>query len=361
MMLRLAWIAAAFALLWTGAAQAQAPVPLAMSERADPAIWQGEAASGPIVHRISNVSFPAEIAGFSRFRVGAVRPDDVAAGYRLRNGASETVITVFLFKPATLPEHKLKGSVAAFAIASPTAFIWANGPFEVPGAQPLHGYKGVFKTGIGPDTVMDYLYFFELGNWTVKIRATMTGVKDVAQERAIDSFVRALPWAPIFAANGACTGSACATLPAAVPFDSHYMELMLGKLLFGRTSFDQKAERALPVAAQATLPLGMKADIRRSETEPLVYVTEVEGFTTYRLMRLPDPVEKFLQETFGMLSIGKPIYGVVIGSGDQLLMPRMFSGRPTPEQFSATVGEFILHPTANPFVTVKDTAEAMPD
>ena len=268
---------------------------------------------------------------------------------------------VYLFKPGALPEHRLKGSLAAFATASPTAFVWANGPLEVPGAQLLNGYKGAFKTGIGPNTVMDYLYFFELGRWTVKVRATMTGVKDPAQEKAIDSFVRALPWPEMLAANGSCTGPACAALPAAVPFDSHYMELMLGRLLFARTRFDEKVERALPVAAEAALPLGMKADIRRSEAEPLVYVTEVKGFTTYRLMRLPDPVEKFLQEGFGMLSIGKPVYGLVVGSGDQLLMPRLFSGRPSPEMFSAAVGELILHPTANPFVTVKETAEAMPD
>jgi hypothetical protein len=105
----------------------------------------------------------------------------------------------------------------------------------------------------------------------------------------------------------------------------------------------------------------MKSEIRRSAAEPLVYVIEVKGFTTYRLMRLPDLTERFLSEGFGKLSLGKPIFGILIGSGDDLLMPRLFSGRPTPEMFSAAVGELILHPTANPFVTVKDTAEAMPD
>ncbi len=360
-MARLATIAFAFALAWTGIALAQAPVPLAMSERADPAIWQGEAVGGPIVHRASNVSLPAEIAGFSRFRVGAVRPDDVAANYRLKSGESETIATIFLFRPGSLPEHRIKGSLLAFASASPTAFMWANGPLEIPAPSPLFGYKGVFKTGIGPDTVMDYLYFLELGKWTVKVRATINGVKSPSQEKAIDDFVRALPWSEILAANGACSGPACAPLPAAIPFDSHYMELMLGRLLFGRTNFDRKAERALPVAYQVSLPLGGTADIHRSETEPLVYVTEVKGLTTYRLMRLPDPVEKFPKEGFGMLSVGKPIYGLVIGSGDQLLMPRLFSGRPSPEMFSATVGELILNPTANPFVTVKETAEAMPN
>ena len=78
-MARLATIVASIALAWTGAASAQAPVPLSMSEQADPAIWQGQATSGPIVHRASNVSLPAEVAGFSRFRIGAVRPDAVAA------------------------------------------------------------------------------------------------------------------------------------------------------------------------------------------------------------------------------------------------------------------------------------------
>jgi hypothetical protein len=189
----------------------------------------------------------------------------------------------------------------------------------------------------------------------------MTGVKDPKQEDAIDNFVRALPWPALIAASGSCSGPACAPLPAAVPFDSHFMELMLGKLLFAKTRFDQSAERVLPVVAQAELPLGLKSDIHRSQTEPLVYVTEVKGFATYRLMRLPDVMEGFLSQGFGKLSLGKPIFGLVIGSGDQLLMPRLFSGRPSPDMFSAAVGELILHPTANPFVTVKETAEAMPD
>jgi hypothetical protein len=356
---RTRWLAALAALVLAGAAAAQtagAPVPI---DGADPAIWQGQPASGPIVHLASKVSLPAELAGFTRFRVGAVSAEDSAAGYRRGDGDTE-IATVYLFRRGSLPEHSLKGSVTAFGMVSPTAFVWANGPFDVPGAQPLHGYKGVFKTGIGPDTLMDYLYFFELGRWTVKVRATLSKVKEPEQEARIDAFVRALPWDQILAANGACSGAACSA-PAFEPFDSHYFESMLGPLLATKMKFNARKERDLPVAAR--LPIGIMGatDIRRSSEDPLVYVAEVEGMGAYRLVSLPAAATPLLTDAFGRLSIAKPIYGVLIRMGGRDLMPRLFHGEPTPEAFAEAVSELILHPTADPFVTVKATAAAMPD
>ena len=336
--------------LWTASAVAQA---------VDQAIWQGEAAAGPLVHRATNVAFPAEIEGFRRERVNAISPTDVAAGYRWKEGETETNLTVYLFRPGELPEHRLKGSVAAFGTLSPTAFVWSAGPFDVAAPTPLHGYKGVYKTGIGPGTLLDYLYFFELGQWTVKVRATIANSKEVEHETRIDSAVRALPWAQILAANGDCSGKACAT-PAFDAFDHHYTEAMFGRLLLTKMKFEPRKEKNLPVALDADLGL-FKTAIRRSAEPPLLYVAEVKGMGTYRLVRLPDVSSMLITETFGKLSVTKPLYAIVFRMGNDDLMPRLFHGEPTPEAFGAAIEELLLHPTANPFVTVKETAAAMDD
>ncbi|HEX8223238.1 MAG TPA: hypothetical protein VF605_05425 [Allosphingosinicella sp.] len=325
----------------------------------DPAIWQSAQPGAPVVHRASQVPLPAELGGFSRGRLAAVGPEDVAAGYGLKDGSGATDATVYLFRPGTLPEHKLKGSVQSFGTLNPKAFLWSAGPFDISAPTPLHAWKGVFKTGIGPDTVMDYLYFVELGRWTVKVRATLSGVKESAQEARIDSFVKALPWAQILAANGECAGAAC----KAPPFDSfrsHVFETRLGPLLATKMEFKPKEEAKLPVAGQADVSMFGKADIRRSDKGELVYVVAVPNFFTYRLVRLPPPVTQLFTEGFGTLSIDKPVYAMVIKVGPTGLMPRLYNGEPTAEAFGAALDGMVFE-EAKEFQPVADFAKSLPE
>lgn len=343
------------ALLLGGAARAQSSA----GDRVDPAIWQGEAASGPAVHRATSVTLPAEIEGFRRTRLAALNADDVAANYERREGQSETRVTVYLFRPGALPEHSLRGSLTAFATVSPEAFVWSQGPFDLASPRALHGYKGTFKTGIGPGTVMDYLYFVRLGAWTVKVRATLGGVQNIAEEGRIDAFVRALPWTEILAANGDCTGAACTT-PPFEPMDNHVAQMTLGRLLFSR-QIDGRQEADLPVAASATIPLAGTVDIRRGSGDPLLYVASIPNLATYRLMRFPDPVNRMFTETFGMVSVSKPVYGLVIQIGGETLLPRLFHGEPTPEAFGEAVGGLVLSEMPGPMVSVARAAQDMPE
>lgn len=342
------------ALLIAGAAQAQ------IIEGADPAIWQGEARSGPIVHRASNVTLPAELEGFRRTRVAAVSAADAAANYEWRDGRTHVRTTVFLFRPGALAEHSLRGSLAAFAAASPTAFIWSQGPFDIAAPRALHGYKGTFKTGIGPDTVMDYLYFFRLGSWTVKVRSTVTGIRETVQEARIDAFVRGLPWQQILAANGDCSGAACSA-PAFEPIDNHYMQTMLGPLLLARSPFDEGREAQFPVVLRSANPLGGDSEIRRGDGEPVLYVTQVPGLATYRLIRIPDIANRLLTEGFGATSITKPVYGLMIRVGGDDLMPRLFHGEPTPEAFAEAVSGLVLNELPGPMVPVERAARETPE
>lgn len=345
--------------LASAAAAQPAPQTVSVAQGVDPAVWEGQADSGVLVHRASRVALPEELNGLRRSRVSSLSSDDVAVGYRLRKGKTETVATLYLFKPKTLREHSLKGSVASFAELSPAAFVWASGPFQVNAATPLRGHKGTFKTGIGPDTQMDYLYFFELGEWTVKIRATLNGVDKIEDEIAIDDFVRKLPWEAILSANGACAGAACTT-PAVQEVEHHIMESTLGQMLAAGMKFDPKKEAQLPVAERASLLLAPEAEIRRSSDGTLLYVTEVKGLATYRLIRIPEPATKLLTESFGRLTVDKPLYGLLISLGGSGLMPRLYLGEPTPEAFAAAVGDLVLSETDPMMLPVAKLAERIP-
>ena len=70
------WLVAIASLLSMLAAS---PAAAHAAQAADPAIWEGEQATGPILHRASNVTLPAELEGFSRSQVRAVSNEDVAA------------------------------------------------------------------------------------------------------------------------------------------------------------------------------------------------------------------------------------------------------------------------------------------
>lgn len=355
-MIRRILVALAGAWLTAGLAGAQPP----SNAAADPAIWQGEAGSGPILHRASNVSLPERIEGFRRTRVTALGPDDVAAHYEWRDGRTAAQVTLYLFRPGALPEHGLRGSLAAFAAISPSAFIWSQGPFDIAAPRPLHAYKGTFKTGIGPDTIMDYLYFVRLGGWTVKVRATLTGITGMESEERLDALVRALPWTEILAANGACSGAACSA-PDFEPIESHYMQMMLPTALAAGMRFDPDREAGLPVAARAEIPLAGNAEIRRSDGAPLLYVTSVPNFATYRLVRIPDPANRLLTDGFGRISVTRPVYGLFMRMGGEDLMPRMFHGEPTPEAFGRAVAGLVIDELPGPMVPVARAARETPE
>lgn len=343
-----------------GSAQAIPAPPTPTTQAPDPAIWDGPAAGGPVVHRASGVALPAELGGFARVKLASVTPQDVVATYRNQDGATETVASLYLFRPGALREHRLKGSVESFGELNPGAFLWAAGPFAVKGPPSLHAWKGVFKTGIGPDTVMDYLYFVELGRWSVKVRATVKGIKEPVQEGRIDAFVAGLPWTRILAANGECSGRACRA-PAFDSFRHHIMESTLGPLLTSKMRFKPKDEAKLPSIGRPDAGLLGKVDIRRSTEGDLVYVAAVPQFFTYRLVRMPPPLNKLFTEGFGALSIDKPVHAIVVKVGDAGLMPRLYNGEPSVEAFAAAIDQLVMQEMPGAFVGAAAFAKTLED
>ena len=342
-----------------GALLLAAPVKAQDAPTVDPSVWQGDA-TGTIVHRASNVSFPGEIEGFRRTQAHAFASDDVALQYETAQGPMRALVSVYLFRSGRSSQHSRRGSLLAFAQQSPDSFVWSSGPFNVAGAQPLRGYKGTFKTGLGPSSLMDYLYLLELGTWTVKVRATLSGFSEVGHEGRIDALVRALPWSQILAANGACSGSACSSA-AFETIEHHFMQTIVGPVLFSEDRYDTRPEERLPIVYRAEIPRRGEVEIRRSEQAPLVYVTNVPGLATYRLFRFPEPANQVITETFGSLSIDKPLFGVEVRVDGRSHMPRLFVGEPTVEAFASAVSELAVNGMPASFLSVAALSRSLPE
>ena len=298
---------------------AQKPAPAqAEAPTIDNAIWEGQAASGPIVHRESGVVLPETFGNFRRFRAGGLSSTDVFANYRSSRGGRDSIVTIFLFRPGTLPEHSLPVSVAAIGVRSPQAFLWSDGPFLTGSTPQIRGYKATFKTGWGPDTLMDYLYFAPLGRWTVKVRASVDSPTEIEHEREVDALVRALPWDQLLRAAGGCSGWACDTARA-FPFNSHSREL------------------------QPTIP-GI----------PLEPIYSEQG---YALVADPGPrTAAFVTRTFGAVSAVDPVFAIVHEERGETRILRFYSGRPSEEQFRRDVRVLREHPERPALVSPAEAA-----
>ncbi len=302
----------------------------------DAKIWAGAVDSGPLTHLATQSVFPEKIGEFQRFRLMAIDDGlDVVVNYEFRRKPHNVIASVFLFQPEDLPEHKLKGAITAIGLVSPETFLWSDGPFTVYAPRKLRLFKGTYKTGIGPDTVMDYLYFGQLGKWTVKIRATLPSPQDVKEEVALDGFVRALPWAAIEAANGSCTGSACDSATA-MAFNSHTLEGMLGRLV-----------------------AMMQAKSGAPRAEPLFALKQ--GGDQWRVTALDAKLEGIFSSAYGAVTPSAPMFTLVRERQGKPEIVRFFSGAPTEEQFKSNVDGLVKSPEDTPFISPAKAAAYQPD
>lgn len=305
---------------------------------ADPAIWSGSETNGPITHVATGTVFPESIDGFQRTNLMAVDDgDDVMLHYRLKRDPAPIEISAFLFQPGDLAEHRLKGAITSLGFGrKDITFLWADGPFDVEAPQKLRGFKATYKVGIGPDTVLEYLYFIELGKWTAKVRATLPASKEPAEEGRIDAFVRALPWAAILAANGPCTGSACDG-ERTMPFNNHMAEMFLTKIV---------------ASGQGKALLGDAA-------EP-VYAREAGG-KRWTLYPLDEKIAPLFAEAFGRISARAPLYSLSWSAKKESGVTRFFAGKPSEDAFAAAVHGLVAHPETSAFIAPADAAAYAPD
>jgi hypothetical protein len=337
--MRLWPVVAAFAVISTVPASAQEKVGgHRIIRTADPAIWSGSETNGPITHIATGTVFPESIDGFQRTSLMALdNGNDVMLHYRLKRDPASIGISAFLFQRGALAEHRLKGAIASLGHnRNDMIFLWADGPFDIEAPQKLRGFKATYKVGIGPDTVLEYLYFIELGKWTAKVRATLPASKEPAEEGRIDAFVRALPWPAILAANGTCNGSACDG-ERAMPFNSHMAEMFLTKLVAS----------------------GQGKALQGDAAEP-VYAREAGG-KRWTLYPLDEKIAPLFADAFGRISTRAPLYTLSWSAKKESGVTRFFAGKPGEDVFAATVDGLVAHPETSAFIAPGDAAAYAPD
>jgi hypothetical protein len=113
---------------------------------ANSAIWQGEIDKGALTHLESAVVFPDTYGEFKRNRIMAVDDGkDVMLHYVRARTEGDVELSVFLFQPDDLPEHRLSGALKSLPVDRSGQFIWSDGPFDVLASTPLRLFKGTYN------------------------------------------------------------------------------------------------------------------------------------------------------------------------------------------------------------------------
>lgn len=298
--------------------------------------WQGDATRGPVVYKPLGIAFPERLGKFERFRVSGFEGlPDFWVNYDWKRPAGNARLTVFLFKPrASMAEHTIAGSINSFGQAngSELTFVWSDGPRNI--ATPereLRFFKGTYKTGIGPGTVLDYIYFADLGTWRVKVRVTLPSSSDPTDEAEIEAAIAALDWKAILAGNGACSGPACTTDGPAV-FNNHMGEMFLTKVI--------NSGQGKKLSGDASKPL---------------FQRKVEG-TEWEVFPLDPRINELFAKGYGALSLAPTTYSLSWHKGGKSGIVRFFSGEPSEAMFNREVERLTKRPETTIFVPMSDAA-----
>lgn len=307
-----------------------------------PDIWRGNATRGPLTHLGTGAVFPERIGEFRRQRVMNIDDgDDSMVHYAARIDGRQAFVSVFFFKPDGMAEHRLAGSLGSLGYGRGGMFLWSDGPFRIdaPG-QALRAYKATFKTGIGPGTVLDYLYFAPLGQWTVKVRVTLENPNEVEIENQVNALVRALPWQALLAANGTCSGRACST-DGATAMNSHINEGMIGRLV---TMLETR---------------GGEDRARVGSVEPLFSIER--GGAIWQVNTLNGPFIPMFTEAFGNVSAQDPLFTLTRVAGSERRIVRFFTGSPNEAQVNAHIDGLIAHPERTDFLSPVEVSHYVGD
>jgi hypothetical protein len=167
-----------------------------------------------IQHKESGWVFPQKVGKLERVKAATViaGTDDVLARYKTGKGENAIYISVYVYptKSAVL-DSTYEGAKSAIIERSknpfPMARLWSEGPFTVGTQRKFMGRKSIFQSGLYPNSVVDNLYHYDTGQWTVKIR--VTGREEIEANMIGDEFVKSLPWESLNIVEGQCTGYAC--------------------------------------------------------------------------------------------------------------------------------------------------------
>ncbi len=139
-------------------------------------------------HEYSGWQFAKQVGEFSRVRAPYTIDgnNDVGVTYQHASGLS-VVVEVYL-ADSTAPDSKLAGAKAsASQKAGESAHVESERAFRIKSQKDLRGTQIIYAA----DAAKTRLYFFEANRWTVKVLSS--GSSD-DETKALDAFVRALPW-----------------------------------------------------------------------------------------------------------------------------------------------------------------------
>ncbi len=167
-------------------------------------------ADGAHEHHFTGWIFPASIGEFVRVAVptdvdGSV---DVVAEYQAQIKGVRMVAIVDVYPPDSYAQNvTLEQSRAALLQDRGASATRTEVPFKVEGERPLMGIK-VSVRGKKTSEALSSLYFFDTGEWIVKVSASADRAAKGA-DRALDRFVRDQRWDSFQLLDDTCTGPAC--------------------------------------------------------------------------------------------------------------------------------------------------------
>ena len=157
---------------------------------ADPLHKHGS--EGAWVHVDSGWQFPKDVGGFARVTQPYNIDGNHDAGVEYRQDSALAVLEIFAADSAATDATLDGAKATAGQKAGEGAKVQAEKPFDV---AALKGTRGV-KITYAPDskaTGHTHLYYFTTDRWRVKVLAS-TQVEGKEADKALDEFVRALPW-----------------------------------------------------------------------------------------------------------------------------------------------------------------------
>ena len=294
-------------------------------------------ADGAFRHPESGWTFPAAVGDFKRVGdpIGIAGMRDAVANYELLANGNKHAATVYVYPPDSRAEDaSLDGAKAAIVAqlkSLPLAQLWSEGPFRAGKTPVLVGDKAFYKIGIGPDSYQTNLYYFDTGKWVVKVRLSVQKTeKDTF--RALDAFVRDLPWDSLGLTAESCTGSAC-RIDRAIPMHGMIPE-QLAIMLVG-SKLKEVFPRELPPCEGGALETALTAASPAPASDPPQPIEIAAACTPGKGVRasflrvtLPqDMLDSIISGSPDGLSLRGPMTFVVVNRGRGSIYTQMHDGR----------------------------------
>ena len=289
-------------------------------------------ADDALKHVPSGWVFPKTIGEFQRGEVQEISgTHDVAAQYDA-NGLHSRA-TVYVYPPdSPAGDASLAGARAAIKSllkSTGLAETFSEGPFRAGKAPLLVGEKTFFKIGVGPDTTMTNLYYFDTGKWVVKLRLSVDKVEKATFPQ-IDNFVREQRWDSLGLSVDNCTGAAC-RVERPIPLHGRLPEQLAILLLNSKVS--EVFPKELPECDVGALQtaLGTANGKQGDAPQPIRVAAACAPKKGVRASFLRMEFDQEIRDSIEMqspdgLSLRGPMTFVVLNSGKSSIYTQMYDG-----------------------------------